>query len=170
MEYSQVIIKEGKNPKDYFPKERRAEILKLITEAGHPDAINKMGLARRYGISHSQIWKDMKLIKNEIKVNIGTDADVIMETVFRKVIKKGIKSENFRDNLAAAQAAKGWYDWLFDSGVKQKVQVPGQQVNIMVKMSQEDAIVGFIKSRSQIEQRGANVGQPKIDAAEQGKP
>lgn len=148
MEINKTIIQKEKNPKDYFPYERRAEMLKLVIEVGHPDALNRSQLAERYGISQSMISKEFKKIKKEIIKNIGTDADVIMETVFRKTIKKGIKSENIRDNVAAAQVAKMWYDWLFDIGKRQKMNQPQQlqQLNINVKMTEEQALELFEKT------------------------
>jgi len=62
----------GSNPPDYatldYPNKprtewhythRRAELLQLVREAGHPDDLNQTELAERYGVSQQQMSKDL---------------------------------------------------------------------------------------------------------------
>jgi len=120
MPYNTVPIPEGKNPRKFTFHERRAEILKLIVEAGHPGAISQSQLAKRYGKSQPQIHEDIKAIGEEIVKDMGTDADFIIHTVFNKAIKRAAGSPSIKDNIMAAKTAKDWADYLMDSGVKQR--------------------------------------------------
>ena len=120
MRYIDVVIPEGKDPKKYTFIERRAEILRLILEAGHPKAITQTQLAKRYGKSQAMIHKDIEAIKHEIMECLNQDAEFTIYTLFNKVIRKGAASQNLKDNYLAAQAAKAWYEWLQDTGVKPK--------------------------------------------------
>jgi hypothetical protein len=43
---------------NYHYTERRAELLQLVEEAGHPGTLNQTRLAERYGVSQQQISKD----------------------------------------------------------------------------------------------------------------
>ena len=43
---------------EYSYVERRAELLQLTREAGHPRALNQTQLAERYGVTQQQISKD----------------------------------------------------------------------------------------------------------------
>mgnify|MGYP001600996817 CR=1 FL=1 len=135
MRYIDVVIPEGKDPKKYTFIERRAEILRLILEAGHPKAITQTQLAKRYGKSQAMIHKDIEAIKHEIMECLNQDAEFTIYTLFNKVIRKGAASQNLKDNYLAAQAAKAWYEWLQDTGVKPKIATINQ-ANIIGQVNQ----------------------------------
>jgi hypothetical protein len=52
----------SKPPEEYSYKERRARLLQLIVEHGHPDAINQTEMADRFGVTHQQISKDARCL------------------------------------------------------------------------------------------------------------
>lgn len=122
MAYSNIHIPEDKNPKDYTYLERRAEILKLIIEAGHPSNVSRNQLAKRYGVHHTQIVQDIQAIAKEISKEmkeLGTDADLITKAVYEKTIKDLIKGNN-RDKFNAMKAIESWNNYLFNIGARQK--------------------------------------------------
>src|SRR3990167_5355187 len=117
MAYKDVIIPENKDPKTYKFAERRAEIFRLILQAGHPDLISQTQLAKRYGKSQGQISQDVSAIKKEILENLGSDAEVITRVVFEKSVKELLKQGKYRDAFAVV---KDFGSWLFDVGVRVK--------------------------------------------------
>src|SRR3989338_1361896 len=126
MKYLNVPIPEGKEPEKYNFVERRAEILRIIIEAGHQKAITQTQLAKRYGKSQEMIHKDIEAIKHEIMDLMNKDAEFTIYTLFNKVIRKGAASSNLKDNYLAAHAAKSWYEWLQGIGAKPKVSAINQ--------------------------------------------
>jgi len=116
MAIKDVIIKEGKDPKEYTHLERRKELLDLIMQVGHPKGMNQTKLAKRYGKTQSMISRDIKAIANEIKKNMGSDAELITYAVYHKAIEELTRTDIFK----AVQVLEKWNNFLFDSGVKQK--------------------------------------------------
>ena len=104
-----VIIPKNKDPKSYFVTERRAEILRLIVEAGHPDLVSRAMLINRYGITGGMISKDFKAIGREIIKELGTDAQFVTSVIFKKALKKLMTGTN-KDIFNAAKLAKDWND------------------------------------------------------------
>jgi|SRR3990167_7700481 len=159
MNYNKVIIPEGRERKDYFPHERRAEMLKMLIAAGHPHAVTYKQFAELYSISVNQIFRDLREIKKELNKSLSHDAELVVNMVFNKVIKEGIKSTSYKENFMAAQAAKAWYEWLQGMGAKASFNQPNVVINAMqIYKSPEEAIAKFIAQRK----KGEN-GQPAID-------
>lgn len=117
MSYKDVVIQTGKPKNEYSVIERRAELLRAIIRGGHPHAVHQTQAAELYGVSQSQICQDIKAIKKEIVKELGSDAELLMEIVFKHAIDDAIKKGN---SYTAAKAAKMWADWLFDMGAKTK--------------------------------------------------
>ena len=159
MGYKDIIIPEGKNPIDYFVKERRAEIFKLIMAAGHPGLISRVELGKRYGITGQMISKDMKVIAQEVSKEMGTDAEYVVHTVFESTIRD-LRKGNNRDKFNAAKLAKDWYEWLQGMGLKKKA---AQDINI-TGLSMEEAIIKFIEKR-----KNSGISQPEKAKSEEKK-
>lgn len=119
-DYSQVPIPTGKQPETYTFLERRGEILRMMAEAGHPKAVSLTSLAKRYAVSVSQIHHDVNAIREQIMARVGNDAEFIIHMVFQKAIRRGISSDNIKDNMDAAKLAGQWAEFLFNSGIKKK--------------------------------------------------
>ena len=116
--YATVEIPEGKPPEEYHWTERRAEILQLIKEAGHPDSISPTRLADRYGVTKGQISQDKDRLRSYIVENIDHDTvDAITETVFQKSIKELVEQGEYMD---AVRATEKWNDWLMNRGKVEK--------------------------------------------------
>jgi len=114
IDYRSIEVPETKAATEYTYAERRAEILKLIEEAGHPRAINQTRLADRYGCAQSNISNDIDVLREYITTNIDeTTVDAITETVFQKSIRELVEQGDYKD---AVKAVESWNDWLMDRG------------------------------------------------------
>jgi len=112
--YRSVDVPDTKPPDEYDYRERRAEILQLIEEAGHPRAINQTRIADRYGVSQGQISKDIQRLREFICENIDErTVDSITEVVYQKAIRELMDKG---DHYKAVKAAESWNDWLMDRG------------------------------------------------------
>jgi hypothetical protein len=91
--------------------ERRAELLQLIREAGHPRALNQTRLADRYGVSQQQISKDFDRLA-EYRRAVVTDRDrrmFALETTVERAIRGLLEEEEWRK---AAKTAMEWEESL----------------------------------------------------------
>ena len=117
-DYRATNVPEDKPASEYSYVERRAEILQLIEEAGHPRAISQTRLADRYGVSQGQISQDIDRLRSYIVDNIDPDTvDGITETVYQKAIKELMSNGEYKD---AVKAVESWNDWLMDRGKVEK--------------------------------------------------
>jgi len=67
-DYTMVEIDDNKNPFNYDRKERIAELTKRLIGYGYgPKYINKKALGRRFGVSHTQIYRDLQIIAKSIE-------------------------------------------------------------------------------------------------------
>ena len=133
-DYRSVEIPEDKPPSEYHWTERRAEILTLIEEAGHPAKISPTRLAERYGVSKGQISQDKSRLQEYIVSNIDeTKVDGITETVYQKSIKELMDNGEYKD---AVKAVESWNDWLMNRGKvdkepdKHEVDGPGLVIDL----------------------------------------
>jgi len=118
IDYRAVEVPNDKPPEEYQYTERRAEILQLIEEAGHPRSINQTRLGERYGVSQGQISKDISRIRDYIVDNIDErTVDSITETVYQKSIRELMDKG---DHYKAVKAAESWNNWLMDRGKVEK--------------------------------------------------
>lgn len=131
IDYAAVHVPEGKRPEEYHYTERRAEILNKIRSGSSPWQLNQSELARRYDVSQPTIHKDLKRLKTYLKDNLGEDAELEANELFRDVVdnirndaqalrQQGERSEAARAEKAAAAVADKWYDWLFEAGIKDR--------------------------------------------------
>jgi|APHM01.1.fsa_nt_gi hypothetical protein len=113
--YRAVEPSAEKPPTEYNYVERRAEILDLIEEAGHPDALTKTRLAERYDVSNSQITKDFKRIRSYIKETLGHQRHAMSEALYQKAIRHHVDNNDFNKAIAALES---YNDWLREEGVR----------------------------------------------------
>jgi len=139
VDYRAIEISEDKPPDEYHWTERRAEILELIEQAGHPGAISPTRLARRYGVSKGQISQDKDRLQEYIAGRLNEQrVDAITATVFEKVIKELIDNDEYRK---AAKTAADWQDWLADRG-----HVGREPDRLEANVSLEDAFLNNLRS------------------------
>lgn len=112
MSLKDVDIPDDKDPEDYSYMERRAELFSFVLEAGHPDLLNQTKFAERYGVVQSTISKDLKRIREDVKDELGTDAEFIAHAVFHKALRELARQGEW---VEATRIIERWFDWLFDS-------------------------------------------------------
>jgi hypothetical protein len=96
---------------EYSYVERRAEILQLVREAGHPRAINQTRLADRYGVSQQQISKDLDRLAEYVR-DSAVERDrraFTVNSVVERSIRGLLDQEEYRQ---AAKTAMEWDEWL----------------------------------------------------------
>jgi hypothetical protein len=92
---------------------RRAELLQLVREAGHPDDLNQTELAERYGVTQQQISKDLRRLGDSIRERL-TDPDRRLLTVEATVNRsiRGLLDEG--EYRKAAQTALEYDEWIHE--------------------------------------------------------
>jgi hypothetical protein len=124
IDYRNIPIPEDKHPTEYGWRERRAEILSLIEEAGHPGLLNQTQLADHYGTSQSNISKDFKRLREFYEDHLGQDFRSITEPVYRKAIREYVDRGEY---MKAVRVLESWHQWLEDEGVR---ETPPDEVDI----------------------------------------
>jgi hypothetical protein len=113
--YRGVTIPEDTPPSEYSYVERRAEILSLIEEAGHPGALNQTQLAGRYDTSQSNISKDFDRLREYIRDTLGHQRHAISAALYRKAIKQYTDNGEYDK---AIEALESWNEWLREEGAR----------------------------------------------------
>jgi hypothetical protein len=99
----------SKDRAEYSYVERRAELLQLIREAGHPRAINQTQLAERYDVSQQQISKDLDRLAEYASDTLGARRDLVTEVVFQRALRGLMDEGEYRK---AARTVADWNEWL----------------------------------------------------------
>ncbi len=121
MTYINVIIPKDKKPNEYTAQERRAEILKLIIQAGSPKTLSRTELAERYSLSISQVSQDFKAIAKECEKLIGKDAKYRTSIIYEKYLGMASKAKTLIEAEKGLKLLDGWNNWLFNIGKQKKV-------------------------------------------------
>lgn len=114
-DYSAVAVPDDKPPAEYSYIERRAEILQLIEQKGHPWGFNYSQLGRRYGVSHEQIRKDFDRLKDWYQDIIGDDAMQASDLAYRRIVQEHMDNDNYEK---ARRALDSWNGWLQETGLQ----------------------------------------------------
>lgn len=139
VDYRAVEIPEDKPPSEYHWTERRAEILQLIDQAGHPGSISPTRLARRYDVTKGQISQDKARLQEYIADRLDEGrVDAITATVFEKAIKELVDNDEYRK---AAKTVAEWNDWLADRG-----HVSKEPDRLEANVSLEDAFLDNLRT------------------------
>jgi len=149
MGYKDVPIPKDKDPKEYNHVERRAEMLRMMLAAGHPDNITQVTLASRYGVSQAQISHDKKALMEEFNKQLGEDATFITEIIYRRVTQELMRGDN-KDKYLATKVVKDWNDWLYMMGAQQRTR---DKIDTMVNIQQNINI----DYREKFEERVENI-------------
>lgn len=107
--YADVPIPSTKPREEFSAEERRAEILDIITQLGHPSRVNQTELAGRYGVSQPMIHKDLDAIADHVAARVGERHELEIESVFQRSIQGLLDDEEWRK---AARTAKDYADWM----------------------------------------------------------
>lgn len=109
-DYGSVDIP-SKPPSEMHYTERRAEILQLVQQAGHPRMLNQAELADRYGVSQQQISKDFSRLAAHVDEALGTRRALTSRAVFDRCVRGLLDEEEWRD---AARTMKDFNEWIED--------------------------------------------------------
>lgn len=118
-DYSKVGLPEDKPRSEYTYVERRAAILRLIENRGHPWGLNKSQLGREFGVDDSMIHKDLKRLRDWYSDRIGKDSEFSSEMAYKRIITAHLDNDEYSK---ARQALDSWNGWLQDTG--QQVKAP----------------------------------------------
>jgi len=138
--YRQIRVPEDVPPEEYSYSQRRAEILQLIEEAGHPDALNQAQLGRRYEVDRSSICRDFKRLREFLRETIGDHRHAVSATVFRKAIREHVEAGEWSD---AIDAVESWNDWLREEGARDT-----EPEELAVEMSASDRYADLVGQAS----------------------
>ena len=114
-DYDSYQVPEDKAPEEYTYNERRAEILELIREAGHPEHLNQTQLGNRYDVHQSTISRDYDALREYIRDSLGTHRHAITDSVYRKAIKEYTDRGEYNE---AIDALESWNEWLREEGAR----------------------------------------------------
>jgi len=114
-DYRAVEVPEDEQPQEYSYTVRRAEILQLVEQAGHPDAVNQSRLADRYGVARSTISRDFDRIREYYREHIGDHRHAISAAVYRRSIKEYTDRGEYEK---AVKVMESWNEWLREEGVR----------------------------------------------------
>lgn len=107
-DYDSVEIP-AKAPSEYTYRERRAELLQLVRQAGHPRSLNQGELADRYGVSQQQVSKDFDRISKHVDETLGSRRALISEAVYHRAIQGLLEDDDYK---AAAKVTSDWNAWI----------------------------------------------------------
>jgi len=116
-DYTEIPIPDDKPRSEYTYNERRAEILKMIEEKGHPWGFNYSRLGREYDVSHTTIRKDFQQLKEYYRNRVGTEALETSELAYRRIVKGHMDDGDYDK---ARKALDSWNSWLQDTGHQEK--------------------------------------------------
>jgi hypothetical protein len=108
-DYSAVDLP-SKDRKEYSYVERRAELLQLIEEAGHPAALNQTELAGQYGVTQQQISKDFDRLANHVRTRFD-DRDrrgFVVDSVVNRAIRGLLEEGEYRKAAKTAIELDEW--------------------------------------------------------------
>lgn len=111
-DYSAVDLP-SKSRGEYSYVERRAELLQLVEEAGHPDELNQTELAEQYGVTQQQISKDLSRLATHIRAQFSNrDRRAFrVDSVVNRAIRGMMNEGEYRK---AAKTAMEYDDWMTD--------------------------------------------------------
>jgi predicted DNA-binding protein (UPF0251 family) len=107
--FATVDIPTTKPPAEFSTEERRAALLRSITDLGHPSMLNQTEAAERYGVSQPMISKDLDVLADHVADRLGDRHELEIESVFRRSIRGLLEEEEWRK---AAQTAGDYADWM----------------------------------------------------------
>lgn len=107
----QAVAVPTKPPTEYSYTERRAELLQLVEQAGHPKAVNQTELADRYGVSQQQISKDLDRLDEYIRARISKRRDLKIGSALDRALRGALEDGEW---WTAAQIAKMEHEYMED--------------------------------------------------------
>ena len=113
-DYSAVSVP-TKTPTEYSYVERRAELLQLVEQAGHPLALNQGELSDRYGVSQQQISKDFDRLDEYIRARLERRRDLQIGSVLKRCMTGALEEGDYNAARRAAEAYDEYLDRRIDT-------------------------------------------------------
>lgn len=104
-----------KPPTEFSYAERRAELLQLVEQAGHPAVLNQSELADRYEVSQQQISKDLDRLDEYIRAQIGNRRDLEIESVLKRCMTGLLEQEEYAKAARVAETYDEYKDRRIDT-------------------------------------------------------
>lgn len=142
-DYDSYTVPDETPPAEYNHNERRAEILQLMREAGHPDQLKQTRLAERYDVDQSRISRDFKRLREHIRENLGARRHSISESLYRKAIKEYIDRGEYDK---AIESLESWNEWLREEGAR---DTEPDETN--VNLSTEEQFANLVGAASEVD-------------------
>lgn len=116
--------------------ERRSMLYNWLEQAGHPRNLERSqaDIGKEFGVSQQQISKDIQAVKDSIGERIGEDAESKTQLVCESAVRNLMDDGDFE---RAAKLQLKYYDWLFDTGVREKEP---EQHNISMENAWKQAL------------------------------
>lgn len=108
-DYSSVEIP-AKQPSEYNYVERRAELLQIVENVGHPRRVNQTELAERFGVTQQQISQDLDRIATHVRERCGDRERRVLtvDSVMNRSVRGLLDDEEWRK---AAMTVREWDEW-----------------------------------------------------------
>lgn len=113
-DYSAVELP-TKPPTEFHYTERRAELLQLVEQAGHPGVLNQAELADRYGVSQQQISKDLDRLDEYIRERISNRRDLEIGSVLKRCMIGALDEDDYNTARKAAESYNEYMDRRIDT-------------------------------------------------------
>ena len=98
-------------PEEWHWRERRAELLDYITQAGGPENITQSRLADRYGVDQSTISRDIDRLGEYVGDTLGDDVHLSLYALRGRVVAELLAEDDWRATAKAWEIALEHADW-----------------------------------------------------------
>lgn len=114
-DYAALSPPSDTHPKDYSYIERRAELYRMIEEAGHPHNLERsqQELGDRYGVSQKQISKDIQRLREYETKHNEERTKSITSWLAEKAVMDAVQRDDFEKAL---ELQMEYNDFLFNTG------------------------------------------------------
>lgn len=118
-------------------EERRAYLLSLVREYGHPDNVpyTQTELGEQFGVAQQAIHRDYKELRQYIRFHTGNRAISTTQMVAEKAVKE---LQRDGDHMKALNAQLKYDDWLFDLGRLQREPDRKQVESVNISADADD--------------------------------
>lgn len=87
-DYESVHVKAGLRPEEYGWRQRRADLLRRIKEAGGVAMLNKSELAREYDVARSTLYNDLERLAEYADESLGERESLDGEALYGRALRK----------------------------------------------------------------------------------
>jgi len=105
----------AKPPTGFSYVERRAELLQLVEQRGHPAALHQAELADRYDVSQQQISKDLDRLDEFIRARLAGRRDLEIASVLKRCMTGALEEEDYNTARKAAESYDEYLDRRIDT-------------------------------------------------------